>query len=194
MIGSRLLDLSETLDQVLSEPRFAAPRESWWDRLLARVVAELVRLIGALIDAVGGPLIAALLALGILAAITILVAARLAGRRAALIEDRLELARLVRLGIDPEEYLRNAEQASAEGRFAQAIRLRFIGGVLRLARDGRIRYEPGLTTGAIAEQVDRPLFARLAAEFDAIAYGGADAGPEEDSASRRDWESLRQPA
>jgi hypothetical protein len=191
VVGPHRFDLTDVLERVLAEPRFQTPTESWWDRFWARVVAEAARLVAAVIEAVGGPVVAAFLALGIVGAITLLVAFRLAGRRAAVVEDRLALGRLLEVGADPASYLREAEEATRAGDHSRAIRLRFVGEVLDWGRRGRIRYSPGLTTAAIAEQVDDAEFQLLADQFDRIAYGGAAAGAEENADSRRRWAALK---
>ena len=157
----------------------------------ARVVAEAAQLVAAVIEAVGGPVVAAFVALGIVAAVTLLVAFRLAGRRAAVVEDRLSLERLLEVGADPASYLREAEEATRAGDHSRAIRLRFVGEVLDWGRRGRIRYTPGLTTAAIAEQIDDTEFQWLADQFDRIAYGSASADSKEDADSRRRWAALK---
>lgn len=185
------LDLSETLEGVLSEPRFQASVESWWDRFLARLVGEIARLVGVVIEAVGGPVIAAVIALTLVGLVVLFVTFRLAGRRASEIEARESLARLVERGVDPDEFLRRAESASRSGRHTEAVRYRFIGGVLDMARHSRIRYAPGLTTEGIARQVDDAAFGDLADQFDAVVYGGRPAGADDDTKSREAWERLR---
>lgn len=185
------LDLTETLERVLSEPRFQAPAESWWDRFLARLISEIARLIGVVIEAVGGPVIAATIALALVGLVVTVVAFRLAGRRASEVAEREHLARLIERGADPEEFLRRAEEASRAGDHRQAVRYRFVGGVLDMARRSRIRYEPGLTTEGIVAQVDDPDFDDLAARFDAVVYGGRDATEDDDRTSRETWDRLR---
>jgi hypothetical protein len=186
-----MTDLSETLARVLSEPRFDAPVETWWDRFLQRLFAEAIRLLGTLIEAVGGPGTAAVIALAIVATVTFIVVSRLAGRRAAVVDHRLELSRLLEYGADPATYLAEAQVASRRGEHASAIRLRFVGGVLEMGRQGRIRYEPGLTTEGITAQVDLPAFETLAQQFDAIAYGGVSADAMDDQRSQEVWATLR---
>ena len=185
------LDLSETLDGVLSEPRFQAPVESWWDQFLARLVSEIARLIGAVIEAVGGPVIAAMIALTLVGLVVLFVTFRLAGRRASEVEARESLARLVERGADPDDFLRRAEAASRSGSHAEAVRYRFIGGVLDMARHGRIRYAPGLTTEGIAQQIDDPEFRTLANQFDAVVYGAKQATADDDTESGQIWDRLR---
>lgn len=194
MLAGPRFDLTETLEGVLAEPRFDAPAESWWDRFLERAVAEFVRLLAAVIEAVGGPVTAAFIALAIVGVVTLFVAFRLAGRRAAIVEDRIVLERLLAAGADPDAFLRRAADASQAGDHAGAVRLRFVGGVLDLSRRGRITYSPGLTTEAIAQQVDDPVFAQLADQFDRVAYGGFEPGAAGDSGSQRLWEQMRRPA
>jgi hypothetical protein len=185
------LDLTETLERVLAEPRFDSPAESWWDRLLGRALSEIARLLAAVIEAVGGPIVAAFLALGIVGALAAFVAFRLAGRRSAVLEDRLVLERLLEEGADPDAFLRDAEAASREGHHARAVRLRFVGGVLDLARRGHIRYEAGLTTDGIACQLGDPEFDALATQFDTVAYGDVDPGAHGDAHSRQLWDAMR---
>lgn len=186
-------DLSETLAEVLAEPRFDSPSESWWDRFVERGLAEVARLFGALIEAVGGPVVAAFLALGVVGALALVVAVRLAGRRASVVEERIALDRLLETGADPDAFLEGAEEASRRGEYAKAVRLRFVGGVLDLGRRGIVQYEPGLTNAGIADQMGDETFDRLAEQFDAVAYGNADAGQAADTQSRDDWRHLRSP-
>ncbi|HSJ29235.1 MAG TPA: hypothetical protein VLB67_13590 [Acidimicrobiia bacterium] len=192
MSGSSRLDVVGTLEDVLSEPRFAAPAESWWDRLVQRVLAEAARLLAAVIEAVGGPVVAAFIAVGIVGAFALFVGFRLAGRRASVLQERMVLERLLEIGADPDSFLRDAEAASLAGEHARAIRLRFIGGVLDLGRTGRLRYEPGLTTGGMVEQIDDPAFGELADQFDRVVYGSAGAGADDDERSRNGWDRMRQ--
>lgn len=191
MAESPRLDLTETLERVLAESRFDAPAESWWDRFLERVVSEIARLFASVIAAVGGPIVAAFIALAIVAIFSGFVAFRLAGRRGTVLEDRLVLERLLEHGADPAAFLADAEEASREGNHAEAVRLRFVGGVLDLARRGRLHYEPGLTTDGIARQLDDAEFDVLAVQFDSVAYGGADPGADGDVRSRQRWEAMR---
>ena len=191
MVSTLRPDLSETLQRVLAEPRFQTPAESWWDRFLARLLSEAARLFAALIDAIGGPAVAAVIALLLVGVIVLFVAFRLAGRRASDIEARQTLARMIERGVDPDEMLRQAAAASRNGDHRNAVRYRFVGGVLDIARRGRIRYEPGLTTEGIARQVDDPTFDDLASQFDAIVYGGREASATDDEASQRMWDQLR---
>lgn len=193
MTGVLQFDLSETLDQVLSESRFDSPSETWWDRFLERFLAEAARLLGALIEAVGGPVVAAFLALGVVGALALFVAVRLAGRRASVVEERIALERLLETGADPDAFLEEAEEASRRGEYARAVRLRFVGGVLDLGRRGIVSYEPGLTNAGIADQMNDVAFDRLAEQFDAVAYGNADVGQVADVRSRDDWRQLRSP-
>jgi hypothetical protein len=54
---------------------------------------------------------------------------------------------------DPDAFLRDAESRISEGHHARAVRLRFVGGVLDMARARPHPYESGLTTDGIARQV-----------------------------------------
>ena len=148
-------------------------------------------MLAVVIEAVGGPVVAAFLSLGLVGAVTLFIAIRIAGRRASLVEDRIALERLLEIGADPVTYIRQSEEASARGDYPMAIRLRFVGEVLELGRRGRIRFEPGLTTAGIADQVDDPTFQELAEQFDAIAYGNASASRADDERSKSRWTEMR---
>jgi len=123
--------------------------------------------------------------------VTLFIAVRIAGRRASVVEDRIALERLLEIGADPVTYIRRSEEASVRGEYALAIRLRFVGEVLELGRRGRIRFEPGLTTAGIAEQVDDPKFHELAEQFDGIAYGNASANRADDERSKSHWAEMK---
>ena len=175
----------------MSEPRFNVPVESWWDRFWERSISEAVRLLAVVIEAVGGPVVAAFLALGLVGAVTLFIAVRIAGRRASVVEDRIALERLLETGADPVPYLLRSEEASIRGDYALSIRLRFVGEVLELGRRGRIRFEPGLTTAGVADQIDDPRFHELAEQFDAIAYGKAPANRADNERSKLHWAEMR---
>ena len=73
----------------------------------------------------------------------------------------------------PAAIERRAEEAERAGDFAEAVRLRFHAGLLRLDARGLIEYRPSLGTAAVARRLHSPEFDRLAGRFDEIVYGGA---------------------
>lgn len=182
--------LGETLADVLSQPKFQAPPESLWDRLVAWLSSWFLSLLGDVIALLGGPLIAGILALGLLAVIVALSTARIARRRAARIDARLDLERLIDEAADPADLERMAREAADRGDFGTAVRARFVAGILRLHTAGRIRYTKGLTTGQIADQLQSDTFSTLASTFDEIAYGDRPGTREDHAQAVESWSRL----
>jgi Domain of unknown function (DUF4129) len=91
---------------------------------------------------------------------------------------------------DPASLEREADRAAAAGEWETAVRLRFRAGLLRLDARALIEYRPSLTTGEVAAAVGSPTFARVGADFDAIAYGGRPAGEADEAASRDGWQRV----
>lgn len=182
--------IDQVVREVLSQPKFQAPGESIWDVWLARALAWLASVLGRAVDLVGGPVVAGLLALGLLAALTAVAVSRIARRRAATIEERISLDRILEEGLDPAELDRLAAEAAEREDWSAAVRARFVAGLARLDRRGVIRYRRGATTGQLARQVDTPVFDRLAADFDAIRYGGRDATADDLRRADEGWREL----
>jgi hypothetical protein len=88
---------------------------------------------------------------------------------------------------DPAELERAADAAERAGDLDVAVRLRFRAGLLRLGNRGAIRYRPSVTTDEVRRVLGSETFDELAHTFDAVAYGGRDAGPPDVDAARREW-------
>lgn len=87
----------------------------------------------------------------------------------------------------PEELEREAEAAERDGRFADAVRLRFRAGLVRLAdRDARlsVRFTPNAAVGRI---VNSPDFDGLTERFDEITYGAAPATEQDARDAQERW-------
>jgi hypothetical protein len=91
---------------------------------------------------------------------------------------------------DPAALEREADRAEADGHFAEAVRLRFRAGVVRLQRDGVVRRGRSTPTRAIGRQLHIDEFDRLGQTFDAVAYGGRPASAQDAADARRDWERV----
>jgi hypothetical protein len=89
---------------------------------------------------------------------------------------------------------REAAAAERDGRFEQALRLRFRAGLLRLDERQVLEYRDSMTTGDAAGAVGLEAFDRLGADFDAVAYGGRPAGAPELAASRAAWADVLEQA
>ena len=88
---------------------------------------------------------------------------------------------------DPDALERFADTAEREGRLDDALRLRFRAGLLRLGDRGAIRYRPAVTTNEVRRVLGSEAFDELARTFEAVAYGGRDAGPPDLDTARREW-------
>jgi hypothetical protein len=88
---------------------------------------------------------------------------------------------------DPDRLERDADIAERAGDFDHALRLRFRAGLLRLDRNGVIRYRPSLTTGEVRRLLGSESFDDLAARFEEVAYGLDPASPEDVAAARENW-------
>ena len=83
-----------------------------------------------------------------------------------------------------------ADQAERGGDYAMALRLRFRAGVIRLQLAGRVRRGRTTTTHALARQLHSPAFDDLGRTFDAVAYGGSAATPDDARAAREQWQRV----
>lgn len=183
-------DTARRARTILAQPRFAAASPSWWDRFWRRILIRFLDLLGRLGSVGGGGLVAAGLALVGVVVLAVAVTAELGRRRARRVETERSFRRAAEAGFDPEDVERSADRAAAAGDWSEAVRLRFLSGLLRLDQMGVIRFAPGLTTHEVAETLDSPTFDRLAAGFDAVVYGGRPAGADDDARARRDWAEL----
>lgn len=193
-------DVVERVRSILSDPKYVTDEPTFLERLLGplydwlqkmiaivwelgtRVVSWFVRLLATNAMTVIGPI----LVLVVAAAATWM----LARRRARDIERRATIERILEIGTDPEELEARAVEADDAGDHAEAIRLRFVAGLLRLDADGRIDFYPGLSNGAISERLDDPVFDGLAGQFDQVVYGKRSASRADSRSAADRWASL----
>lgn len=183
---------------VLSEPRFRLER-TWMERLtgfLQELWLRLLDLTARLAELVGGPVVLAIIVLGLIVGTAVLVTLNLGKRRARTVADRIRREREAVRGVGPEELERQAATAAGNGDHGLAVRLLFRAGLVRLDRQGAIDLRPGMTSGQVGAALtghgagNRATFARLADRFDQIVYGGAVAGPDDTDETRRAWAEL----
>jgi hypothetical protein len=91
---------------------------------------------------------------------------------------------------DPDAMERDALAAEARGAFADAVRLRFRAGLLRLSFRGALDYRPSLLTVDARRRLGSQEFDTLASTFERIAYGGAPAAETDAAAARDGWRKL----
>ena len=155
---------------------------------LERLGDAVRRLLEELPIGVGGRWGLGIVAVAILAAALSLQGVR--RRRAA--QERAAVARAPAGGPaeGPAALERRAEEAERAGDHALAVRLRFRAGLMRLGERDVIPYRPSLTTAEARRRLRSEPFDRLAADFDAIAYGGRAAGGDDARASREGWDEV----
>ena len=91
---------------------------------------------------------------------------------------------------DPAALEAEADEAEEAGDLAAAVRLRFRAGVLRLEGAGAVPARADTTSRRLVEAVPSATLADLARTFDAVAYGGRRARPEDVAAARAGWPQV----
>jgi hypothetical protein len=91
---------------------------------------------------------------------------------------------------DPAQLEAQADEAERRGQLAEALRLRFRAGLVRLDRMGALELRPGLTNRAVARTLRSARFDGLAFDFDEVVYGGRAATAEDVGEARREWPAI----
>jgi hypothetical protein len=107
------------------------------------------------------------------------------GRRAGFAADAVT---------DPGELEALAEEAERRGQLAEALRLRFRAGLVRLDLMGALELRPGLTNRAAARTLRSSRFDGLAVDFDEVVYGGRPATADDVGEARSGWPLVLQEA
>jgi hypothetical protein len=129
----------------------------------------------------------------VLAAIVLALSGLLASRRArrSLTEPRsADAGGGARAQLSAGELERAAGAAEADGRHADAVRLRFQAGLLRLDEGELVAFVPSMSNAEVSRALGSRRFDELAQRFEEIVYGGRRALAEDVEAARRDWETL----
>jgi hypothetical protein len=170
---------------------FAKPLRWVGDRL--RPVTDAVgRFFDRLVDSIpGGPVVGWLLLALLVAGMAALIGRNAVARAAARGPRETGEGDLRE---SPHRLERLAEAAERDGRWEEAVRLRFRAGLLRLDERRALDYRPSMTTGEAAAAVGLESFDRLGATFDAVAYGGRTAAAPDAEEARRGWASVLEEA
>lgn len=174
--------VEEQISSILADPKYPPVGEpSWLDRLLAPVFRFWNRIWLMVVDWLQlaffwildflGTGIARWVGVAVLLVATAATAWVLGRRRARELERRAVIERILELGLDPGELEELAASAHERGDDAEAIRLRFVAGLLRLDGLGEIEFAPGLSNGAISQRLGSETFDLLAGQFDRVVYG-----------------------
>lgn len=180
----------EAARQILERAKYDVGGEGFLDRLGALFLAWFDRFLDWLSSALGGPTNTALVVIGVVVAAGLAAFTFLARRRSAVLDQQFSLERLIAEGGDPAEFERSAEEAASRGDWDQALRFRFLAGLLRLDLSDRITFRPGLTTGEIAATLTDDRFDRLVDAFNDVAYGGRHADEASYRSSAERWDQL----
>jgi Domain of unknown function (DUF4129) len=141
----------------------------------------------------GGARLFWILVAGAVVVMAAFVASSLGRRRGGrLVEAGAPLGR--RPGEDPRRLEREADEAERAGDFERALRLRFRGGLLRLAGADAIPPRASLTNGEIARRLRSPSFRELAHDFDEVVYGRRAAGGRDVARARDRWPRVLEEA
>lgn len=184
--------IRQAVTDELSQPRYQAT-ESFWSRFLAlleRWWVRFVEWVAAVSETIGGPLVAGLIALGVVLAVAVVISYNLGRRRTRTVEQRLRSEYELARGLDPDELERQAATAESEGDLTQAFRLLFRAGLVRLDRTGAIDLRPGTTAGSASEQIGAIAFTELVGRFDAVVYGDRPASGDDLVNTRRIFSGL----
>ena len=88
---------------------------------------------------------------------------------------------------------RDAAAAEAQGRHADAVRLRFRAGLMRLSERELLDGAPAMLNAEVSRALRSEHFDRLASRFEEIAYGGRQAVEEDVRCARHEWSSVLGP-
>jgi Domain of unknown function (DUF4129) len=152
----------------------------------------------SLLDVIFSPLEGAA-ALGwiILGAVVVAAVAVIAyrlSRRRADVDQPAGTARPASTPASADDLEREADACEEAGNRAQAVRLRFRAGLLRLAADGAIPRANAITNREVARRSGSPSFPGVARSFEEIVYGDRPAHSEDLDLSREGWKAVRREA
>jgi hypothetical protein len=184
--------LRDEANRILSQPEYrvettTSERFGTWLRDLWFAFLEFLDTVAGL---VGGPLVLGTILALMVVIVAVLVARNLGRRRARELEDRIRREHVLARGVDPGELENEADTAASRGDHAEAVRLRFRAGLLRLDESGRIEYRPGLTGAEIEDLLQSPVFGMLARRFDEIVYGRQRASADDYTQAVAGWRAL----
>ena len=133
----------------------------------------------------GPPVLWALLAVFVLAAVALL--ARRAGSQREEDEARAAAAGDGEARMTAARLRQEAERAERRGALDAALRLRFRAGLVELDDRELIELRPALTNRELLGSVPSPTLAELVDGFEAVAYGGRPADPDDLRNARDGW-------
>lgn len=164
----------------LSRPEYQAARPPLWRRLLGRAVREVLELVeraaGSVPGGRVGVLLAALLLVGAVALVLVRLRPGLRGARGDAVFDGSAV-------LTAQQHRALADEAAAQGRYADAVRERMRALVRELEARGVLDDRPGRTAAEVARDAGALVpgvaveLRRAATTFDEVCYGGRAADP-----------------
>jgi len=181
--------------QILDEPRFhtpAVPRPLHGllqavGRAVAFLPHSVDRLVAALAGFVpgGSGVVWGVLAALVLAVVVVLTVR--GTRRLLAVPADGEAGSRLAPALSAAELELAAVAAESEGRLADAVRLRFQGGLLGLGERRVIEFVPSMPNGEVSRALRSERFDALARRFEEIVYGGRPAEAQDVDVARREW-------
>jgi Domain of unknown function (DUF4129) len=156
-------------------------------RAPVRVLNDAVVALGALFP--GGVAVVWILLAILVLAVALVLAARRSRQTLTSADGRRE-ARPGEVVERASDLIRAAENAERTGQLAEAVRLRFRAGLLRLAERGSIGSPRSTPTTEVSRILGSAEFDELAHHFDEIVYGGSPPVSADVDAARREWPAV----
>jgi hypothetical protein len=184
----------QAAESILSEGRFHSSSVPdplhgllvWLGRLASDPVSGVSSLVNRLGSSFPGGVAGLWVAAGALAVVATLV---LALRRSKTRIGRLQTANTVARQ-RPGELERAAERAEREGRWDEAVRLRFRAGLLRLGERDGVLYTETTPNHSLARMLASEPLEDLSSRFDEVVYGGDEATAADAERQRRAWPEI----
>jgi hypothetical protein len=157
---------------------------------VGRAVSDPLSAFGHLINDVGAKFPGGVAGLWAVAAVFVIaVTAALTARRARTRLDRSALGEPA-AAPRPGDLERAAERAERDGRWEEAVRLRFRAGLLRLDERNGSSHTDTTPNHSLARILDSEQLDELSSRFDEIAYGGDDATASDAERQRLAWPEI----
>jgi hypothetical protein len=157
---------------------------------IGRAASDPLNALGRLVDRLGSSFPGGAAGIWVAAAVLVLiVTAMVTIRRARTRIERTQTADAVR-GPRLADLERAAERAERDGRWEEAVRLRFRAGLLRLSERDGIPYVETTPNHSLARKLGSEPLEGLSRRFDEIVYGGDEASPDDAERQRRAWPEI----
>ena len=189
-------EASDVLSQARYNPsRVPRPFQGVLDRLGNFLDRNLTRPVGRLWERLvelvpGGATTLWILLCIFVVGVIALVVWRIGRRRRKAAADPAARAEVRARRESAKELERQAVEAETRGDLAEAVRLRFRAGLLRLDDAGAIAYRASLSAGQVRRRLKLKPFDVVAGSFEAVTYGGRAATDDDVEVSKLGWKDV----